>query len=515
MRVFRTARRSVVIAAIGVLSALSIARLAGGPASAAAVESTASQSCVDHTVPLSVEERRLSFRLPRNDNPAVLQSSAFATEMINAAGFEGFAPQLIGLVCRAQDLQAVRAIVVQQGERLWFAAVDRAQRRGRVRGDLPYSDDRPLYWARLECTAALRQARLRFRLSVQTRLSLITMFDKASRGMFAIHFPAGRSFRRIILSGFDPYTLDGGPSGTAPGAAGDNIRHGNPSGATALALDGTRFRTPDGKIEVIETYILPVNYLQFREGYLEDTVGLVMKPSPRQVYASITMSQANGAEFDLEQWNGRYHGVTIGNDDLAPCPNVNGVPQLPLDNPGCDISVVRRWGGPGAFELSNPPQWTHTTLPIGRMIAANAGRGIPRPSGDPWPDHSVAFGVVWHTQYLEFPSCSSPAEVTRNEPVPTAYPPPTPPVAPDPGSCAYQGGGGNYLSNESAYRNTLLRDRLRVPVLAGHVHTPFMQYFSPGNLYNPSDATFDAWRVAIVAQAKRLVHVVGETPPVR
>jgi hypothetical protein len=90
-----------------------------------------------------------------------------------------------------------------------------------------------------------------------------------------------------------------------------------------------------------------------------------------------------------------------------------------------------------------------------------------------------------------------------------------PPVPPDAGSCAYQGGGGNYLSNESAYRNTLLRDRLRAPVLAGHIHTPFMQYFAPGDLYDPSDATFNAWRLAIVAQAKRLVHVVGQSAPAR
>jgi hypothetical protein len=144
------------------------------------------------------------------------------------------------------------------------------------------------------------------------------------------------------------------------------------------------------------------------------------------------------------------------------------------------------------------------------MIGANTGATVPRPPGDTWPDPNVAFGVVWHTNYTEFPDCNSTARVTRNSPPPTTYPPPTPPIPPDPGSCAYSGGGGNYLSNESAYRNTLLRDRMSLKIPAGHIHTPNMQHFDPDNLYNPSDATFDAWRLAIVQQTQNLIHVVAD-----
>ena len=45
------------------------------------------------------------------------------------------------------------------------------------------------------------------------------------------------------------------------------------------------------------------------------------------------------------------------------------------------------------------------------------------------------------------------------------FPPPTPPTPPLATDCARSGGGGDYLSNESAYRNTLLRDTfgLRIP----------------------------------------------------
>ncbi len=505
-RRFRMSRPVVVLVAAAICTIAILGSAATAPAARSA-------SCLRSHVQLSVEETRLTNRLPRNDNPAVLQATPFAQQMIDGAGFQGFAPRLTRMVCRSRDLRSLRGLARLEGARLWRAAVNRAQGRGVIRGALPASDDRPLYWTRLQARAVLRQARFQFPVSPAEREALVTLFDKASRGMFAVQFPAGHRYARVILSGFDPYTLDGGAFGTAPGAAGNNIRHGNPSGATALALDGAHYRLPDGKTEVMQTYLLPVNYREFEQGYLEDTVGPWMKPGPRQVAASITMSQTNGDEFDLEQWNGRYHGVSIGNDNLAPCPNLNGVAQLAITNHSCNTAVVPRWGGPSGFDLNNPPQWTTTSLPIAKMIAANTGSSVPRPPGDTWPDPAVAFGVVWHTDYVEFPDCTSPTQLDRNDPVPTTYPPPTEPVAPDPGSCAYQGGGGNYLSNESAYRNTLLRDRLHANVAAGHIHTPYMQNFAPGDQYDPSDSTFAAWRAAIIAQGKKLVRVVGENAP--
>jgi hypothetical protein len=147
------------------------------------------------------------------------------------------------------------------------------------------------------------------------------------------------------------------------------------------------------------------------------------------------------------------------------------------------------------------------------MIEANTGADIPQPPGDGWPDKSVAFGVVWHTNFTEFPSCNSTTTVTENSPVPTTYPPSTPPTPPTAGSCSYAGGGGNYLSNESAYRNTLLAERLRFKGFAGHIHTPNMQHFAATDLYNPSDSTFNQWRQAIVKQAQELIDAVAANAP--
>ncbi len=474
--------------------------------------------CLDPAVPLVVEEARLPFTLPDNSDPSVLQPTSFAQQMIEGAGFDDFGPAVVNQLCNAPNLAAAEEIALQKGQLLWQMAVDRAQKRVPVVGSLPYSDDRPLYWTRLQTRAALRQWVPGFPLSGEQRTALITSFDRASRGMFDIDFPAGNDVKRLIMSGFDPYTLDGGDKGTAPGAAGNNIRHGNPSGAAALSLDGTQYTAKDGKVVYIEAYTLPVNYPEFKQGYLEDTVGPFMLAGPRQVNASVTVSQAGGSVFNLEMWNGRYHGVSLGNDNYAGCPSVpnptpppNSIPQLAVNNPECNSMVVDRWGGPAAFALYNPPQWTTGSLPFGEMIAANTGAGVPRPPDDTWPDTSVAFGVVWHTNYTEFPDCTSIVRITRNSPVPTEYPPPTPPIPPDSGSCSNSGGGGNYLSNESAYRNTLLRDRMGLNIPAGHIHTPGMQHFE--TLYIPSDATFDTWRLAIAQQVQNLIHVVGDYAP--
>ncbi|SDK41943.1 hypothetical protein SAMN05421874_107261 [Nonomuraea maritima] len=479
-------------------------------ANPAAAQDGRDADCLDTGAPLSVEENRLGFTLPDNADPSAPQSRTFARQMIEGGGFQDFTPALTRDLCRTHNLKAATDMVRRQGAALWKDAVRRAQSQGRgIKGDLPYSDDRPLYWTRLESTATLRQWKPRFQLSDAARTELITAFDRASRGMFDIDLPGGKGVKRVIVSGFDPYTLDGGATGAAPGTVGNNIRHGNPSGATALALDGTTYRTKSGTLARIEAYTLPVNYPEFQRGYLEDTVGPFMRPGPKQVDASITVSQAGGSVFNLEQWNARYHGVTVGNDNFRPCAAVGGLPQLAVNNNECNSTVVDRWGGPEKFSLTNPPQWTTATLPMEEMIRANTGASIPRPPGDTWPDESVAFGVVWHTNYTEFPDCSSTTRVTRNSPPPTEFPPPTAPVPPSAGSCSYSGGGGNYLSNESAYRNTLLRDRMGLDIPAGHIHTPDMQHFETD--FNPSDATFDAWRLAIVGQGRNLVHVVADT----
>lgn len=468
-----------------------------------------SADCLDPDIDLSVEERRLAARLPDPKDPSRLASRTFAAGMISGGGFERFAPRVVERLCQTRDARSAQRLAAQEGTRLWKAAVARVQSTGAVKGDLPRSDDRPLYWARLQVTAALRQWQPARGLTDAQRESVIETFEKASRGMTDISYPAGRNTARVLVSGFDPYTLDGGPAGSAPGAAGNNIRHGNPSGATALAVDGTVRVGKDGRRQVIHGYMLPVNFTEFTAGWVEDTVGPHMRAGTRSLTASFTVSQGREGRFDLEVWNGRYRGVTPGNDGSRPCPVIDGTAQIAENNPGCNTTVPARWGGPRAFDLHNPPQWTTASLPFERMIAAGTGAQVtPPPGASSAP--KTGFPVIRNTAYTEFPDCSSPERVARNAAPEGSIDPAQPGVPPAKDSCAFAGGGGNYLSNESGYRNTLLRDRLGRDIPAGHIHTPIMQHFEKTNLYAPSDASFDAWRQAIVTQTVALIHVGAE-----
>jgi hypothetical protein len=68
------------------------------------------------------------------------------------------------------------------------------------------------------------------------------------------------------------------------------------------------------------------------------------------------------------------------------------------------------------------------------------------------------------------------------------------------------GGGGNYLSNASAYRNTLMRDIFGLTIPAGHIHTPTMQ--TPSGV---TSAGFEANRERIVAQSRNLIFALAKS----
>ena len=480
------------------------AATAGMVAAIGLAPASRAQTCSNPAVPLTVEQARLTRVLPGHVLPA-------PEEIVQGSDMDQLGPDFSAGLCGLTNLAAAQSFMQSQGKLLWQVAVARAQ--GRLpSGALPRSDDRALYWVRLQEQKALAQWVPSFFLPAGALTQLQNTLEVWSRGEPEISYPTGTAVKRIVMSGFDPFTLDIGPNE-------NGIRIGNPSGATILSLDGTHFQTADGNIAVIHTYILPVNYGPFMAGMQEDTIGPFFEPGPERIDASITMSQGGtSVEFDLEQFNGRYHGTFYGNDNIAVCPEimVNGKLQYQLPASGqCDVYPPRQWVSyPANWTRDQPIQFTTTSLPIATMIRAATGNGIAPPPADSWPGPG-AFNVVWHTNYLEFPDCFTPTVVAMNEPVPITYPPPSPPTPPGVDACAESGGGGDYLSNESAYRNTLLRNTFGLDILAGHIHTPIMSHFDPSNLYNVTDSRFEAWRAAIVAQARNLVFTVANTIPTK
>ncbi|MCT2585393.1 pyroglutamyl peptidase [Actinophytocola gossypii] len=382
------------------------------------------RTCADPNAPLTVEEQRLTLPQP--------------TEILARSGFDRFAKVFTPALCALPNAWVAEVLIGAQGRVLWEAAVARAQGEAPA-GDLPVTDDRPLYWARLQLTKALRQWEPRFTLSDERRAELLDRLETASRGQDSIRYRPGT--RRILVSGFDPFQLDADP------------RRSNPSGVAALALDGTVVDTDAGPAR-IETAMFPVLWDPFAEGMVERT----FLPWLDRVDAFTTISQGRVGRFDVERYNGRWRGGFPDNDNLGR----TGVIPIP----------------DGVPTVTPAPEFVPTTLPYDEIVAADTGR----------------FPVFDNTSVTEIPA-------GETEPV-------VRPDGPTPGSVARAGGGGNYLSNEIAYRATLLRDALGLDLPGGHLHTPVLQ-FAPDNTTELTDPVFERNQRDIVDQVRAVVVIAG------
>lgn len=399
----------------------SVALLPAGAAGAAAPP-----GCADPGAPLTVEERRLTGPVP--------------AEILARSGFDRFAAAFTPTLCAVRGPMMAEVVVAAQGRLLWETAVARA--RGAVPpGTLPATDDRPLYWARLGLTTALRQWTPSFELTAARRAELIGVLETASRGQDSVRYPGPR--RRVLISGFDPFQLD------------LDIRRSNPSGVSALAMDGTTVDTPAGPAR-IEAVVFPVLWDPFAAGVVERT----FLPWLDRVDLVTTISQGRPERFDLERYNGRWRGGYPDNDNLSR----TGVIPVPA----------------GVPTVTPAPEFVPTTLPYQRIVATPTGR----------------FPVFDNTSVVEIPAGQT-APVTS-------------PGGPTPGSVARAGGGGDYLSNEIAYRVTLLRDALGLDLPGGHLHTPVLQ-FAPDNRTEVTDPVFAANQRDIADQVRAVLTVAAGT----
>ncbi|MBC9724133.1 pyroglutamyl peptidase [Streptomyces sp. TRM68367] len=397
----------------------------------------ATTTAAEQTAPSpTVEEQRLDRSVPQ--------------EILRRSGFDAVASEFARALGEAGDYAEARRVVAREGSALWRRAVDRAQGRGPAGGDMSRDDDRPLYWARLGMTREVRTWQPDFGLGEVQRAGLLDELERTSRGQTTLRHPPGKGLKRILVTGFDPFTLD------------RDIRISNPSGAAALALDGTVIQTPEGPAR-IETAVFPVRWQDFTGDTSQafssggGTVERTLRPYLPKVDLFTTVSQGRRGQFDVERTNGAWRGGFADND------NIGRTETIPVTDP------------------ASQPQWTTTTLPYKAITAASTGR----------------FPVYDNTEVTEIPAGGT-------EPV-------VRPDGPTPGSTARKGGGGDYLSNEIAYRATLLRDRLglhdRLP--GGHVHTPVLE-FGAGNSGDITDPQFVRNRLDIIAQVRAILTVAAE-----
>lgn len=442
----RRHRRSRV-ALISVAGAVAVGALSAGSPTWARPRATQAASCTDPSVTLTWEEQFLSQPEPER--------------FIEGGGFDDTRDEFVEALCAAEDLATARSVVDEHSRDLWQAAVDRVQGKAEPGGSLSAGDDRPLYWTRLAMSAALRQWKPEFEVSDADRLALIEDLDRVSRGQDDIRFPRGDEVTRILVTGFDPFTLD------------RDIRQANPSGASALALDGLTVKGARGPVR-IEAAMFPVRWRDFEDGMVEETLLPHFASTAAPVDAFATTSQGRVGRIDLEHFNGAWRAGFKDNENAC----YRGV-----------VPVAH-----GLPTVEPQPQWTQSTHPFDAMIDAGTG---------PFP-------VFDNRRVVEVPA------ETPAEPVTTACPAaPSPGTTredgPTQGSQARSGAGGNYLSNEIAYRATLLRDAVGLEVPGGHIHTPVLQGLSSTDRSELTNAEFEGNRSAINAQVRDLVMVVADS----
>ncbi len=373
----------------------------------AAVRSTGlTRACRDQNTALDAEQARLAMPVPGNSVPASSQI---------LGGMPSIRSRVISFkrdLCNTAA-SAASGFVSTQGRQLWDTAVTEAKNAGTL------FDDRPLYWARLSMTAAVRQW---LTVTPTERVALQRSVDRAARGMTSYDFTRGTA-KNVMLSGFDPFSLDG------PGITG-----GNTSASAVLGLDDTVFNGAE-----VQVVVFPVRYDDFDTippalSIVEETFAIHLASGPRRAHMIMSVSQqpaqldpATGQwvhRFDLEHWNGRNR--TAGTDNRNRVSG--GSYEYPVEAP-----YHTPWPG------YQPKQFHASTLPIDHMLGVG---GCP-----------VVWDKVLHEQ------ASNGATPRRAE-------------TPTNGWRAVWGSGEGYLSNEVAYRATQLRETFGSPVKTGHLHVP-------------------------------------------
>lgn len=357
-------------------------------------------------------------------------------QILADSGFEPLVPRFTAALAGAANLAAARAAVRKEGRNLWTIATRRAQQA--TGAD---TDDRPLYWARLQMTRALRSYQPSWALSAADRDALLLLFEDSSRGRDTASFAgAPKGTKRILISGFDPFQLQ-------------EPARGNPSGAAVLALDGQTLAAGSVRGRV-EGTIFPVRFADFDAGRVESFFAPFLTGTNR-VDMVMTISQGGSADFEVEEFAARRRTNDPAHLDNLDARGGPGGPNAPatVETPG----------------VAAGPQFLRTTLP-------GAVRGSLRSAP-----------LAGETEVTEIPAGGT-APQRRPTGGPTA------------GSTAVSGSGGNFLSNEIFYRTRLLRDSSGATVPMGHLHTPLLAVPTAATA-----AAFNAARDAIVARIRRIL----------
>lgn len=241
-----------------------------------------------------VEESRIP--LIKKASPATL--TVFSTQL------KSFEQQWIA----SRNYEEAKAHVVNHSNLLWLSAKQEITRTGNM-------DDRPLYWARLLFSKAMREHSPKFSLSEPELDTLISTLEYGSRGRGDLAYKK-KTTKRILLTGFDPFLLD------------RHINQSNPSGVAALLLDGTTTEYK-GITAEINTVMIPVRYKDFDDGLIESILAPYYALNNVDLIATVSMGREH---FDLERFPGKRRSASAPDNSNVYAGGSSKKPVIPMLN---------------------------------------------------------------------------------------------------------------------------------------------------------------------------------------
>ncbi len=418
------------------------------------------------------------------------------------------------------------------GSRLWHfarAAVSRLAGFGRRGGDLEGGDlgDR-VHFDRLHRLRAMiralggieppaYQGNPQAAANVRSTFEVIDRdFNRSARGGEDIglqrRVPRGGELVRLMVTGFDPFHAGFVPS--SPGAVRPPPRPGewNPSGAAAMAMDGTTV-TLDGRDRAaVEGVVMPVSAAQFDEGIVEDMARRAGPDLDGVITVSVDPNLASTDPVSIEQFAvGVRDPGSIQPHRMFPVerPRLAGLTAVPGGGPailetGVDLEDIAR-GTAGR---------TRRSLPVVRQPTVD--RGVTFRFGSLAEARSAAaalgLGQTVVSPLLEISDETALREIVRTmQRIGTARG-----VTADIRFSAsgrqfratvVRGPGGSFLSNEIAYRVQRELGGAAGGAPSFHVHTP------PGAPIPEDTSTRAArrTRTGALGAARNLLNTLIET----
>jgi len=236
---------------------------------------------------LDVETERL-----QNPKAAAFVSTSYMTSFKESLG-------------KIKKLRDANTVIRQQAEALWNTN----------HPDTPGSsvDDRPLYWTRLAAVKEIEQWSPRFwGLNRKKRDGMKQLFESTSRGQNNMIFKEKAGIKKILISGFDPFSLD------------KDIEKSNPTGSIALSLDGMKIEK-DGVQGEIQSTVFPNRYEAFDAGIVEQAFQPFLS-GDQSIDMIMGIGMGIGKDYEIEEVAGKRRSFkTLDNLGIQGMPGTDPV----------------------------------------------------------------------------------------------------------------------------------------------------------------------------------------------